>query len=89
MRRGFTLIEVVVVLAILATLCGLLAPAFFAARDAATTQQKAPAADSGPPSTMYLYTVQHDGHWWIIERAARHFEHHPDCPCRSRKPEVE
>jgi len=87
MRRGSTLIEVVVVLAIIATLCGLLAPAFFAARAAATRHSEAPADDSGPPSTIQLVTVQHDGHWWVLGR--EHFAHHPDCPCRSRKPEVE
>ena len=78
-RLGITLAEVLVCVAILATLCGLLAPAFMAAR---ASREKTTAE---PPTTIQMVTVQHDGHWWVLCR--EHFAHHPDCPCRSRQPE--
>lgn len=73
MKKGVTLVEVIVVLAILATLCGLLAPLFFV---------KTSREDRDPPKTIQMVTVQHDEHWWILARES--FVHHPDCPCRRR-----
>lgn len=72
-RRAATVVELLVVLAIIASLCGLLVPAFVAAggrRD----------AELEPPATIQMVTVQHDGHWWVLCR--ENFTHHPDCPCR-------
>ena len=41
----------------------------------------------GPPVTIRMATVQHDGHWWIYSYGeSRPFAHHPDCPCHSRRP---
>lgn len=78
--RGFTLIEVLCVLAILVTLVGLLVfPAACRFQPSGTPV--------GPPSTIQMVTVQHEGHWWILCREA--FTHHPDCPCRGRKAESE
>ena len=78
-RRGVTLVEVIVVLAIAATLVALLVPAFTA------DYGKAPAASREPPRTVRLWTAQHDGHWWVMSQ--EHFSHHPDCPCKSRQAE--
>lgn len=82
-RRAVTLVECLVVLAILATLCGLLVPAFMAA----TGSRTQPDVGVEPPATIQMVTVQHDGHWWVLCRET--FAHHPDCPCRSRTAEAE
>lgn len=78
MRRGQTLIELVVVLAIAATVFGLLVAAF-------RRQHVAPG--EAPPTTIQMVTVQHDGHWWVLCRDT--FAHHPDCPCRGRTAEAQ
>ena len=85
-RPAFTLVEALVVLAICATVVGLLTPAFFAATQAASRSGQ-DANDSSPPPTYRLWTAQHDNHWWVI--GSDHFLHHPDCPCRSRTAEAE
>ena len=71
LSRGYTLVECLVVLAILATLAGLLAPLTFKTKDRAS-----------PPAAGLMWTVQHDGHWWILCR--ENFAHHPDCPCKGK-----
>lgn len=86
--RGLTLVEVLVVVAILATLCGLLYPAFSAARAVASRKE---GEVSEPHETAWLRTVKHDGHWFVGSFAyhAFHFVHHPDCPCQGRMAEKE
>ena len=80
-RRAVTLVECLVVLAIFATLCGLLVPAFMAATgDRAETLE--------PRKSWNLYTAQHDGHWFVKD-AAGGVCHHPDCPCNNRTAEAE
>lgn len=80
-RRAVTLVECLVTLAIFATLCGLLVPAFMAAGDRPDTKPE-------PPQSWNLYTAQHDGHWFVKD-AGGGVCHHPDCPCHGRKAEAE
>jgi hypothetical protein len=98
-KRGITLVEVLVIIAIIGTLIGLLAPGMQMAvaaykrgnqaggQAAVPAQIVAPAPQEG---SWYLLTVKHDGHWFIItpSSAARSFMHHPGCPC-TKKPEAE
>lgn len=86
-RTAYTLIEVLVSLAILATLVAMLAPAFFAARDAARLRNGQAEAEK-PPMSIWLSTVQHDGHWFVT-RPEGPFLHHPDCPCRTKTAEAQ
>ena len=91
-RDAFTLVEAIVVLAILATLVAMLAPAFMAATDNAARQEP-----REPPESIWLSTVKHDGHWFVVKGENCWFAvkgencclHHPDCPCRSRTAEAE
>lgn len=95
MKKAFTLIEALAVLAILATVVGLLAPAIMAARDHSFSRGEQPqsAAQQAASSTILLDTVTHDGHLWVMSVYAgvqvMHFVHHPDCQCHSRKAESE
>lgn len=77
--RGVTLVELLVVVAILATIIGLLAPLIWMPPIALSEN------GGSPPKTVHMWTVEHDGHWWI--KSVEHFAHHPDCPCRSRQAE--
>lgn len=86
-RTAYTLIEVLVAIAILATLVAMLAPAFLAARDAASGR-KGESEEERPPRSIWLSTVQHDGHWFVT-RPEGFFLHHPDCPCRTKTAEAE
>lgn len=82
MKRGYTLIEVLTALAILATLVGILAPAVLAAR-------KNPGhvtATISPQESWTLCTVKHSGHWFVV--GDKWGTHHPDCPCHKRTPEA-
>lgn len=78
MRRAFTLVGVLVTLAILATLAALLVPAFQAARANANRRP------GEVPESQYLMTSRHDGHLWIVAPALNQFMHHPDCPCHGK-----
>jgi hypothetical protein len=78
MRKASTLIEALVVVAILLTLVGLLWPAFSAA-------SRRPDEPAQPPTTWRLDTVQHDGHRWVISSGGPAvFVHHPDCQCSGK-----
>ena len=77
-RRAVTLVECLVTLAILATLCGLLAAAV----------NFRPPGDQSPPQSWNLYTAQHDGHWFVKDTGGG-VCHHPDCPCHGRKAQAE
>jgi len=45
--------------------------------------------DAGPPHTMLLQNIQHDGHRWVAAVYGvfqiTALEHHPDCPCTKRR----
>lgn len=84
MKRGFTLVEAMVVVAILLTLIGLLSPAISAARAAASRgRDGVEHATTGPPGSWSIHTRQHDGHWFV-EHAGGGVCHHPDCPCSGK-----
>ncbi len=83
-KPAFTFVELLTAFAIIATLVGLLAPAFMAAKDHAA---RAETGESEPPKSVWMQTVQHDDHWFIT-RGEGFFLHHPDCPCRSRTAEA-
>jgi hypothetical protein len=87
-KPAFTLVEALTILAILATLVGLLVPAILAARKNADHMTvPSVAEDSEPPESWTLCTVQHSGHWFVV--GDKWGMHHPDCPCRSQTPEAE
>ncbi len=75
--RGFTLIEFIVIGAIIGTLIGLF------------TRPAWNMAGNEPMRSWTLYTVQHDGHWWVLGTTGNGCIHHPDCPCRKGKIEAE
>lgn len=83
-KKGATIVECLVILAIIATLCALLAPAFMAAAGGQCRQ----GSGKAPPQSWNLYTSQHDGHWFVKD-AAGGVCHHPDCPCRSQAAEAQ
>jgi prepilin-type N-terminal cleavage/methylation domain-containing protein len=82
-RAAFTLVEALVVLAIIATLVAMLTPAFMAAMDNAEGREP-----HEPPESIWLSTVKHDGHWFVV-KGENCCLHHPDCPCRTRTAEAE
>lgn len=71
-RLGVTLVEVLCAFAILAILVSLAFGMLRAVRR----------VDGGPPpKTVLLVTVEHEGHWFIVDGAVRVCVHHPGCPC--------
>lgn len=89
-NRGFTLVEALVVVAIILTLVGLLWPAIIAAR-AAAGRHKNGVVEQAPPQptpSWDIYTVLHDRHWFVTDVRGG-VCHHPDCPCLNRRAEVD
>jgi prepilin-type N-terminal cleavage/methylation domain-containing protein len=83
-KRGFTLTEVLVVIAILCTLGGLLFPAIQAARNNAKNFRENQNPEEANKNSLYMSTVRHDGHMWVMNRTMDYFLHHPDCPCKGK-----
>lgn len=82
MKRGSTLIEVLVSLGIVATIAGLLIPALLAA--IAKVNRKPEGVRQERDKSFYLHTERHDGHMWVLNRTMDYFVHHPDCPCHGK-----
>lgn len=83
-KRGFTLTEVLVVVAILATLAGLLIPAIQVARNNARNHRENQNSGETEKKSFYMSTEHHDGHMWVMNRTMDYFLHHPDCPCKGK-----
>ena len=84
MKRAFTLIEVLVTLAIFAVLTGLLFPLFSAIAKASREANQNSKGTQAHIKTFDLHTAQHDGHLWVLNRTSDYFLHHPDCPCNGK-----
>ena len=79
-----TLVEWLVIIAIIGTLIGLLSPTLMAIRDVASRDGE----QATPRATLRLETVEHDKHLWVISdglmKYPATFSHHPDCPCSGK-----
>lgn len=84
MRRAFTLVEILVSLAILATLLGILVPALMVAKATADGASGEAEEAEEAEKSLYLQNINHDGHLWVINMGLNCFVHHPDCPCHGK-----
>jgi prepilin-type N-terminal cleavage/methylation domain-containing protein len=85
MKKGFTLVEALVCLAIVLTLIGLLVPAIQQSLNNNNPTENG--EKSIPDGSMYGFvTVKHDNHLFIKLTQAG-IIHHPDCPCFTRTAE--
>lgn len=87
-RRAYTIVEAIVVLAIVATLVGLMWPFITGISEVAKRSGQPPASAHEPHESVDLSTVRHDGHWFV-KNFVGGVCHHPNCPCLTRKVEVE
>jgi prepilin-type N-terminal cleavage/methylation domain-containing protein len=86
MKKGFTLVEALVCLAIVLTLIGLLVPAIQQSLN--NNKPTENGEKSIPDGSMYNFvTVKHDNHLFI--RDGHSIIHHPDCPCFTQTAEKE
>ena len=86
MKKGFTLVEALVCLAIVLTLIGLLVPAIQQSLNNNPTEN---GEKSIPDGWIYGFvTVKHDNHLFIKLTQAG-IIHHPDCPCFTQTAEKE
>jgi hypothetical protein len=90
MKRGYTLVELLVSLGLVFVGILLLLPV--AARLLWPPPRYSAAgggAQNVPPPSITMFTREHDGHWWVSNTRGHAIVHHPDCPCRKLKAEVE
>lgn len=87
MRQEITkqLIEILATIVILVILLTIIYGACVAVRNASINSTKETKSQSQSPIKAFeLYTGQHDGHLWILNRTSSYFLHHPDCPCSGK-----
>jgi hypothetical protein len=86
-KNGATLTEVLVAMGIVLTMLMLLVPSLWKAMNQADKRNEAIRSafdrERVPQASWIMQTVLHDGHWWVQNCEAKHFVHHPDCPCRT------
>lgn len=82
-RKSFTLIEVLVMLAILAVIAALLVPAFMSANRVATQ-----ASAETTIGSVRLTTIEYEGHKFVVGThvtfGALAIVHSPGCPCQMK-----
>jgi len=89
MKKGFTVLEVIVVIAIVLILCALLIPAFYAASEASANNAAKEKLYEETGNSRVLTVEVYDEHEYIIYSAKRHEEggicHKADCKkCEGR-----
>ena len=90
MKRGFTFTEVLFTFAIFAAITALLFPVASAVANKASREANQKSKETQSHIKAFdLYTAQHDGHLWVLNRTSDYFLHHPDCPCKENKAERE
>lgn len=89
MRRGFTLVEVLIVLAICVIIVALLGYAIFSFNSAASDDARSEVENKQTTvviNSTKITTFESDGHKWVLARYLEgvDLEHHPDCPCKAK-----